>query len=103
MLNLTPWILALPLAGFVVVGLAGRWLPRSVIAVIGCGVVLLAFVGAVADFAAVVSTPTVFIGHHLPGTANIPNNSSDLTIFNWVISGSLHINLGLLKIGRAHV
>src|SRR5215469_11851769 len=97
MLNLTPWILALPLAGFVVLGLFGRALPHRVITIVGCGVVLLAFACAVLDFAAVVSTPAVFLGHHLPGATNLPNNSSDVTFFNWVISGSLHINFGLLS------
>ena len=84
MLNLTPWILALPLAGFVVLGLAGRWLPRGMIAVIGCGVVLVAFACAAADFVSMLGSS---------GNAR----SSDVTLFNWMLSGSLHINFGLLS------
>ncbi|HEX6796616.1 MAG TPA: NADH-quinone oxidoreductase subunit L [Ktedonobacterales bacterium] len=84
MLNLTPWILALPLAGFVVLGLVGRWLPRRAITVIGCGVVLLALACAVADFVSML------------GTSNAARGS-DITLFNWVLSGSLHINFGLLS------
>ncbi len=44
MLNLTPYILLLPLVGFVALGLFGRALPRRVISLVGCGVVLVAFV-----------------------------------------------------------
>ncbi|HEU5438100.1 MAG TPA: NADH-quinone oxidoreductase subunit L [Ktedonobacterales bacterium] len=97
MLNLTPIILLLPLAGFVVLGLAGRWLPRTAISLIGCGVVLLAFACAVADFVAVVTTPAATAGHvPLPGVP-LPNNLGDITLFNWVVSGSLNINFGLLS------
>ena len=100
MLNLTPLILALPLAGFVVLGLVGRWLPRSMIAIIGCGVVLVAFGCAVADFVAVATTQAHHVGDTrlLPGQPmSLPNNLSDITLFNWVISGSLHVNFGLLS------
>ena len=50
MLNFTPLILLLPLAGFVVLGLFGRALPRRVISLVACGTVLVAFVLAAVNF-----------------------------------------------------
>ncbi len=84
MLNLTPLILALPLAGFVVLGLLGRTLPRAVISLIGCGVVLAAFVCAAADFFSMVGHPT-------------GARTADATLWTWVQSGALHITFGLLS------
>ena len=57
MLNLTPLILLLPLAGFVVLGLFGRALPRGFISLVACGMVLAAFVLAVVDFVAMLASP----------------------------------------------
>src|SRR5690348_2037992 len=84
MLNLTVFTLALPLAGFVILGLFGRRLPRALISWIGCGTILLAFAAAVADFISML------------GTAET-SRTSDITIFNWVASGSLHTDFGLLS------
>src|SRR5690349_20573689 len=84
MLNLTVFTLALPLAGFLILGLFGRGLPRALISWIGCGTILLAFAAAVADFIA------------LLGTAET-GRVADTTIFNWVASGSLRIDFGLLS------
>jgi NADH-quinone oxidoreductase subunit L len=84
MLNLTPYILLLPLAGFVVLGLFGRVLPRAVISLIGCGVVLAAFVLAVADFFAMLGVAP-------------EARFADLLPFTWVTSGSLTIPFGLLS------
>jgi NADH-quinone oxidoreductase subunit L len=84
MLNLTPLILALPLAGFVVLGLLGRALPRAVISLIGCGTVLAAFVCAVADFFSMVGQPA-------------DARTADATLWTWVQSGALHITFGLLS------
>ena len=50
MVNLTPWILAAPLVGFLVLGLLGSRLPRVAISVIGCGAVAVAFLLAVWQF-----------------------------------------------------
>jgi NADH-quinone oxidoreductase subunit L len=83
MLNLTPIILLLPALGFVVLGLAGRWLPRGVIALIGCGVVLAAFGLALANF---ITWQQAGWRH----SGDIP------TIWSWVASGTLHIDFGLL-------
>ncbi|HEX9056716.1 MAG TPA: NADH-quinone oxidoreductase subunit L [Ktedonobacterales bacterium] len=83
MLNLAPIILLLPAAGFVALGLVGRWLPRWVISVVGCGVVLAAFVLAAVNFSV------------LQGTS-LAARSSDATIWNWVTSGQLSINFGAL-------
>ncbi len=82
MLNLTPYILLLPLAGFVLLGLFGRALPRSLISLIGCGTVAAAFVLAVVQFVSM---------RGMPADARI----SDQTIWNWVTSGSLSINFGV--------
>jgi NADH-quinone oxidoreductase subunit L len=84
MLNLTPLILLLPLAGFVALGLFGRFLPRGLIALIGCGVVAGALVAAVADFVSMLAQPAA-------------SRTSDLVFFNWVSSGSLRIDFGLLS------
>ncbi|HEY7340286.1 MAG TPA: NADH-quinone oxidoreductase subunit L, partial [Ktedonobacterales bacterium] len=84
MLNLTPYILLLPLAGFVALGLFGRALPRMAISLIGCGVVLAAFALAVADFIAMLGVaPDARFSIVQPWT--------------WVISGSLKIPFGLLS------
>src|SRR5262249_2226953 len=90
MLNLTPLILALPLAGFVVLGLFGlfglfgRTLPRAAISLVGCGTVALAFLAAVADFISMLGQP-------------VASRAGDVTLFNWVTSGTLSINFGLLS------
>src|SRR5690348_3642081 len=84
MLNLTVFTLALPLAGFLILGLFGRRLPRALISLVGCGTVLLAFAAAVADFISML------------GTAET-SRVADTIFFNWVASGSLHIDFGLLS------
>ncbi len=78
-MTLTPLQLLLPLAGFAVIGLGARVMPRGVTAVIGCGTVLASFIIAVVNFFAV-----------LGGT------SQDQTLWTWVVSGGLHIDLGVL-------
>ena len=84
MLNLTPYILLLPLVGFVALGLFGRALPRVAISLIGCGVVLVAFLLAVADFIAMLG---------LAPDARV----ADVAPWTWVTSGSLTISFGLLS------
>ena len=84
MLNLTPYILLAPLVGFVVLGLFGRILPRVVISVIGCGVVLVAFALALADFFSMLG---VGAAHRV----------SDVVPWLWLTSGNLSINFGLLS------
>ncbi|HEU5349097.1 MAG TPA: NADH-quinone oxidoreductase subunit L [Ktedonobacterales bacterium] len=84
MLNLTPFILLLPLAGFVVLGLFGRVLPRVAISLIGCGVVLVAFLLAVADFIAMLGVAP-------------DARFSDVLPWTWVTTGGLTIPFGLLS------
>jgi len=84
MLNLTPYILALPLLGFVLIGLFGQRWPKSVIATLACGLVLLAFGAALADFISMLAQPAA-------------ERSSDTTYFVWLTSGSLTIHFGLLS------
>ena len=84
MLNLTPYILALPLLGFVLIGLFGKRWPKAAIATLACGVILLAFGAAVADFVSMLAQAA-------------PDRSSDATYFVWLTSGSLTIHFGLLS------
>ncbi|MEO7000499.1 MAG: NADH-quinone oxidoreductase subunit L, partial [Ktedonobacterales bacterium] len=84
MLNLTPYILLAPLVGFIVLGLFGRSLSRAAISLIGCGVVAVSFVLAVADFVSM-------LGQSAAG------RSGDVTIWTWLTSGNLTITFGLLS------
>src|SRR6185312_14208266 len=84
MLNLTPYILLLPLVGFAALGLFGRALPRRVISLVGCGVVLAAFVLAVVDFIAMLGVAP-------------DARFSTVQPWTWVVSGSLTIPFGLLS------
>src|SRR5258706_224316 len=84
MQNLTWLILALPLAGFVALGLCGRVLPRWLIGLIGCGVVCGAFVPAVVDFISMLG---------MAATAR----TVDTTFWTWLTSGGLTIKFGLLS------
>src|SRR5579859_1541705 len=98
MLNLTVFTLALPLAGFLILGLFGRHLPRALIAWIGCGTILLAFAAAAADFISMLAQPAGPVEtHFLFGSGAATARISDITIFNWVASGSLRIDFGLLS------
>jgi NADH-quinone oxidoreductase subunit L len=73
-------LLALPLAGFVFLGLLGRFVPRPVVAAIGCGTILAAFVIALGTFFA------------------LQNDAAphDQTLWTWVVSGGLQIDFGLV-------
>ncbi len=84
MLNLTPYILLAPLVGFVVLGLVGRALPRPLIALVGCGVVLAAFVMAVADFTSMLG---VSAGQRV----------NDAAQWAWITAGTFHVQFGLLS------
>jgi NADH-quinone oxidoreductase subunit L len=84
MLNLTPFILLLPLAGFVVLGLFGRAMSRAAISLIGCGVVLVAFALAIADFVAMLGAA--------PGA-----RFADVQPWTWVVAGNVEIPFGLLS------
>jgi NADH-quinone oxidoreductase subunit L len=82
MQNLTPYILLLPLIGFVVLGLFGRHLSKGLISLVGCGTILAAFAFAVVDFIAL-------LGHS--------GASSSVAPWTWVVSGALKIPFGLLS------
>ncbi len=84
MLNLTLLILLLPLLGFVTIGIFGKRWPKAAIAWVACGLVLLAFVAALIDFVSMLEQSAA-------------GRSSDIVLFNWVSSGSLSINFGLLS------
>jgi NADH-quinone oxidoreductase subunit L len=84
MQNLTPLILLLPLLGFLVLGLAGRLLPRALISTVACGLILGSFALALVDLVSMIATP-------------VADRTADITLFNWVFSGSLTINFGTLS------
>src|SRR6185437_7094495 len=84
MLNLTPFILLAPLVGFVALGLFGRALPRAVIALIGCGVVLIGFGLAVADLISMLGVAPA-------------QRVSDVTLWTWITAGTFHVPFGLLS------
>jgi NADH-quinone oxidoreductase subunit L len=83
MVNLTPWILAAPLVGFLALGLFGRFLPRVVVSVIGCGVVAVAFLLAVWQFISMLGVAP-------------EQRLSVVTLWTWLTSGRLDISFSLL-------
>jgi NADH-quinone oxidoreductase subunit L len=83
MVNLTPWILAAPLVGFLALGLFGRFLPRVAVSVIGCGVVAAAFLLALWQFLGMLGVPP-------------QQRVSVVTLWTWLSSGRLDIAFGLL-------
>ncbi len=82
MSSFTLWLLILPLASFCFLGIAGRYLPRPLVAAIGCGVVLAAFVIAIGD--------TIWF------TLHTGNTVVDVPQWEWISAGPLHITFGLL-------
>jgi NADH-quinone oxidoreductase subunit L len=83
MVNLTLWILAAPLLGFLVLGLLGSRLPRVAISAIGCGVVAVAFLLAVWQFISMLGVAP-------------EQRVSVVTLWTWLTSGRLDIALSLL-------
>ncbi|HEY7019809.1 MAG TPA: NADH-quinone oxidoreductase subunit L [Ktedonobacterales bacterium] len=83
MVNLTSWILAAPLVGFLALGLIGSRLPRVAISVIGCGVVAVAFLLAVWQFISMLGVSP-------------EQRVSVVTLWTWLTSGRLDISLSLL-------
>ncbi len=90
MTNLTPYVLLLPLLGFIILGLAGRAMTRSAILTVGLGACGLAFLFAAISFFSMLATS--------PVTARF----SDQLLYTWVSSGTttgaspLVISFGLL-------
>jgi NADH-quinone oxidoreductase subunit L len=83
-MNLTPYILLAPLVGFLALGLFGRALPRLAISLIGCGMVLVAFGLAIADFTYLLGQPASL-------------SEVDTGLGTWISAGTLHIGFGLLN------
>lgn len=78
-------LLALPLVGFAVNGGLGRRLTRNQVGLVGCGVIGLAFLVALAAY-----------GQLLGWTQTEQVTKGNFTYYTWVTSGSLHIDFGML-------
>ena len=74
-----PWILLLPLLGFVFSGLAGKYLPKTLTGAIASGAVLIPFLLSLALFGR--------LGHEPAMT---------VTLFDWLAVGDFHIPFSLL-------
>ncbi|QBD80177.1 NADH-quinone oxidoreductase subunit L [Ktedonosporobacter rubrisoli] len=83
MINLSLWVLLLPLLGFIILGLLGRIMPRGGILTVAWGACGLAFLLSVTNFFSMLGTSPA---------ARV----NDLAIYNWVVSGSLQVQFGLL-------
>ncbi|MBV9691240.1 MAG: NADH-quinone oxidoreductase subunit L [Ktedonobacteraceae bacterium] len=84
MLNLSFWVLLLPLLGFLILGLVGRIMSRAVILAIAWGACGLAFLFATMSFFSMLGTT--------PPSAH----TIDQVVYTWVNSGTLHIIFGQL-------
>src|SRR5438132_12327666 len=90
MTNLTAWVLLMPLLGFIVLGLTGRVMSRTLILVVALGACGLAFFFAALSFFSMLATT--------PVSARF----SDQVLYTWVNSGvttgntPLTISFGLL-------
>src|SRR5437763_10211254 len=83
MTNLTLWVLLFPLFGFIILGLAGRPLPRRGILVVALGASGLAFLCAAISFFSMLA-------------AHPAARTSDQVIYTWVISGDFQLSFGQL-------
>ncbi len=83
MINLSFWVLLLPLLGFIILGIAGRAMSRTAIVTVGWGACGLAFVFAAISFFSMLGTP-------------VAGRIADQSIYTWVTSGSFQLNFGLL-------
>ena len=75
MTNLTIWVLALPLLGFIILGLAGRALTRTGILTVALGTSGLAFLFAALGFLSMLGAPPT------------SPTSGDQVFYTWVNSG----------------
>src|SRR5579884_3440161 len=76
MVNLSLWVLLLPLLGFIILGLLGKLMSRAAILTIAWGACGLAFLFAAISFLSMLGTP-------------VSGRSSDITIYTWITSGTL--------------
>src|SRR6266704_401724 len=83
MTNLTFWVLLLPLLGFIILGLAGRFMSRTAILTVAMGACGLAFLCAALGFISMLGTPA-------------SARTSDQVIYTWVTSGDFQVSFGLL-------
>ena len=81
MAQIATWLLLLPLLGFLVIMILGRYMSERQIGVVGTGVVAGSFVLAIVTF--------VLLLHH---------SSREVTVnlFSWISVGSLHVPAALL-------
>ena len=94
MTNLTPWVLLLPLLGFILQGLFGKFMPRRAILTIAWGASGLAFVFAAISFFSMLHTaPAARLND-----AVLYTWASSGTIANHVLSNNIPLNIsfGLL-------
>lgn len=84
MTNLSLWVLLLPLLGFILLGILGRSLSRSIILGVAWGACGLAFACAALSFLSMLGTT--------PDAAR----TVDQQVYTWVASGAFHLNFGLL-------
>src|SRR5579883_69799 len=83
MVNLSIWVLLLPLLGFILLGLIGRTLPRGGILAIAWTAVGGAFLFALLNFFSVLGT-------------SVAARVNDTIYYTWVVSGNLQIPFGQL-------
>src|SRR5581483_1980959 len=83
MTNLSFGVLILPLLGFMILGVLGRFMSRGAILAVAWGACGLAFVFAALSFLSMIGTP-------------VSGRVSDPTIYTWVVSGNLQISFGQL-------
>ncbi len=83
MTNLSLGVLLLPLLGFVILGLFGRFMSRSAIIAVAWGACGLAFLCALISFFSLLSTP-------------VSGRASDTTLYVWESMTSLQITFGQL-------
>ncbi len=88
MINLTLEVLLFPLLGFIILGLAGRFMSRTAILTVACGACGLAFLCTAISFFSVLGTPaSTFVSNPAAG---------DQIFYTWVVSGDFQVNFGLL-------
>ena len=83
MTNLSLWVLLLPLLGFIILGLGGKFMRRPAVLTIGWGACGLAFLLAVINLIIMLKT-------------SAPARSSDLVLYTWINAGSFSLSLGAL-------
>ena len=82
MTNLTVWVLALPLLGFIILGLAGRALTRTGILTVALGASGLAFLFAALGFLSML------------GASPMSPMNGDQVFYTWVNSGVIGVPAG---------